>query len=119
STFGGNPLACAAGLAVLDELRDRDLLAHAEEMGKRLVGGLGEIDSGQVREVRGVGLMIGVELRQRAAPVVAGLRAKGLLTVPAGPNVVRFLPPLVITAQQVDAAVAVVKQVLSTNQTAE
>src|SRR5690606_36123592 len=119
STFGGNPLACAAGLAVLDELRDRDVLGNAAEMGKRLMRGLRGIESSQVREVRGMGLMIGIELRQRAAPFVAGLRARGLLTVTAGPNVVRFLPPLVITTEQVDAIVSIVRQELSTAAMAE
>jgi len=105
STFGGNPLACAAGLAVLDEIRDRDLLRHANEMGERLRAGLGAIPSDRIRAVRGAGLMVGVELRERVAPVIAGLRETGLLTVAAGPTVIRFLPPLVITSDQVDAAV--------------
>ncbi len=119
STFGGNPLACAAGLAVLDELRGRDLLGNAAQMGKRLMRGLRGIESSQVREVRGMGLMIGIELRQRAAPFVAGFRARGLLTVTAGPNVVRLLPPLVITTEQVDAIVSIVRQELSTAAMAE
>lgn len=113
STFGGNPLACAAGTAVLDELRDRDLMAHAARMGERLLRGLNGIESRHVREVRGVGLMVGMELRRRAAPFVGALRQRGLLTAPAGPNVVRFLPPLVITAEQVDAVVALVAEVLA------
>ncbi|HZJ10358.1 MAG TPA: aminotransferase class III-fold pyridoxal phosphate-dependent enzyme [Trueperaceae bacterium] len=105
STFGGNPLACAAGLVVLDELTSGGLLEHSQVLGERLRRGLEAIGSDRVRAVRGVGLMIGVELRARAAPVIAGLRRRGVLTVGAGSTVVRFLPPLVITAEQVDEVI--------------
>ena len=108
STFGGNPLACAAGLAVLDEIEERDLLANAERMGERLREGLIALDSPRVRAVRGVGLMVGLELRERVGPVIAGLRERGLLTVAAGANVIRFLPPLVIEPAQVDKVVDIV-----------
>ncbi len=108
STFGGNPLACAAALAVLDEIEESDLMANAAAMGERLMAGLRAIGSERVREVRGRGLMVGLELRERAAPVVAGLRRRGLLTVLAGATVVRFLPPLTVDAADVDSAVATV-----------
>ena len=113
TTFGGNPLACAAGLAVLTEIDERGLMDRATLLGERLRIGLAAIDSPRVREVRGVGLMVGLELRERAAPVVKGLLQRGLLTVAAGPNVVRFLPPLVITAEQVDEVVALVRAELA------
>src|SRR5690606_26856868 len=113
TTFGGNPLACAAGLAVLTEIDERGLMDRATSLGERLRVGLAAIDSPRVREVRGVGLMVGLELRERAAPVVKGLLQRGLLTVAAGPNVVRFLPPLVITAEQVDEVVALVRAELA------
>lgn len=108
STFGGNPLACAAALAVLDELESTDLMANARAMGERLLRGLAELDSHRIRTVRGKGLMIGLELKERAAPVIAGLRERGLLTVSAGANVIRFLPPLVVNASEVDRAVTLV-----------
>src|SRR5690606_30272979 len=63
TTFGGNPLACAAGLAVLTEIDERGLMDRATGLGERLRGGLAAIDSPRVREVRGVGLMVGLELR--------------------------------------------------------
>lgn len=108
STFGGNPLACAAGLAVLRELEEGHLCAHAEEMGERLMAGLRAIGSPRVREVRGRGLMVGMELRERSGPVVARLRQRGLLTVAAGATVVRFLPPLVVGPDEIDRAVGLV-----------
>ena len=112
TTFGGNPLAAVAGLTVLTEIRERGLMERARVLGARLRDGLIAIDSPLVREVRGVGLMIGMEMRQRAAPVIAGLLERGLLTVAAGPNVVRFLPPLVITAAEVDEVVRIVRDEL-------
>lgn len=108
STFGGNPLACAAGLAVLDEIEERDLMPNAAAMGERLMSGLRALESPRVREVRGRGLMVGLELREKAAPVAAGLRRRGLLTVLAGATVIRFLPPLTVSAAEVDRAVAAV-----------
>ncbi len=96
STFGGNPLACAAGLAALDVLvRDR-LWERAERLGTTGLARLASLAGPKVREVRGLGLMIGVELRERAAPVLARLEAEGFLAIPAGSTVVRLLPPLVI-----------------------
>lgn len=108
TTFGGNPLACAAGAAVLREIAEHDLMSNARVMGERLRAGLTAMASPRVRQVRGVGLMVGLELKQRAAPVVNGLRQSGLLTTMAGATVVRFLPPLMINAAQVDRAVELV-----------
>ena len=112
TTFGGNPLAAAAGLAVLEEIEERDLMANALTLGARLVDGLNALRSDRIREVRGRGLMIGVELKEKAAPVIAELRKAGLLTIAGGPNVIRLLPPLVITAADVDEAVAMFAGVL-------
>lgn len=106
TTFGGNPLAAAAGLAVLDELVERDLMAAARSLGERLQAGLRNIAAPVVSEVRGRGLMIGVQLNVKAAPVIAALREAGVITVAAGGETVRYLPPLVITAAEVDEVVA-------------
>jgi LysW-gamma-L-lysine/LysW-L-ornithine aminotransferase len=96
STFGGNPLACAAGLAALDVLvRDR-LSERAERLGEIARSRLAGLSPERVREVRGLGLLWGIELRDRAAPVLSELEAKGYLAIPAGSTVVRLIPPLVI-----------------------
>jgi LysW-gamma-L-lysine/LysW-L-ornithine aminotransferase len=112
TTFGGNPLAAAAGLAVLEEIEARDLMAHAERMGRRFREGIEALGSPRVREVRGLGLMLGVELKEKAAPIIAALRDEGLLLINAGANVIRFVPPLVITEDEVDEAVAAFGRVL-------
>ncbi len=113
STFGGNPLASAAGLAVLEEIEERRLMAHARAMGERLMDGLRRAGGERVREVRGRGLMVGMELKEKAAPVIAALRSAGVLTIAGGATVVRFLPPLVISQAQVDEVVRRVGDVLA------
>jgi LysW-gamma-L-lysine/LysW-L-ornithine aminotransferase len=96
STFGGNPLACAAGLAALDVLVREHLSERAARLGASAAPRLAALPPAQVREVRGLGLMWGIELRERAAPVLAALEARGYLAISAGSTVVRLLPPLVI-----------------------
>ncbi|HKI58293.1 MAG TPA: acetylornithine/succinylornithine family transaminase [Trueperaceae bacterium] len=113
TTFGGNPLASAAGLAVLQEIEGRDLMAHARRVGERLMAGLREAGGDRVREVRGRGLMVGMELKEKAAPIIASLRDAGVLTIAGGATVIRFLPPLVISEAQVDRVVDRVAGVLS------
>jgi len=105
STFGGNPLASAAGLAVLQELEEANLLAHVRSAGERLQAGLAGIGGPLIREVRGKGLMIGVELAEAAAPYIGRLREAGVLTVGAGSHVIRFVPPLIISEDEVDEVV--------------
>ncbi len=87
-------------------------MARAVTLGSRLVDGLTALRSERVREVRGRGLMVGVELKEKAAPVIASLRQAGLLTISGGPNVIRLLPPLVITEADVDEAVGLFAEVL-------
>ncbi len=105
STFGGNPLACAAASAALDVLVEEDLPRRAERLGKRLTRGLTALDHRAVREVRGPGLMVGLELRVRAGPVVGGLARRGVLPLTSGATVLRYLPPLIITEAEVDTVV--------------
>lgn len=112
STFGGNPLACAAANAVLDVMENEALPENAAEIGAYLLESLQALDSSLIREVRGVGLMIGIELKEKAAPHSAALLAQGVITVPAGLTTIRLLPPLVITRQQAERVVAAVSQVL-------
>jgi acetylornithine/LysW-gamma-L-lysine aminotransferase len=112
STFGGNPLVCAAAVAAIDALVAEDLPARAAETGAYLLERLRALDAPGVRAVRGRGLMIGVELRGRARPVMAALRERGVLAMTAGLAVLRLLPPLVITPGQCDEVVAALREAL-------
>lgn len=112
STFGGNPLACAAGRAVLRVLADEDLPGRAARLGEQFVQELRELDSPNIREVRGRGLMIGVDLRSRAGPVIKALMNRGILVIPGGPTVLRLLPPLVIAEEELADIVRGIADVL-------
>jgi len=103
STFGGNPLACAASLAALSEMERLDLPARAAENGAHFRERLQEINSPVIREVRGLGLLVGVELKRKSAPFIQALMGRGVMALSAGMNVIRFLPPLVITREQLDS----------------
>jgi LysW-gamma-L-lysine/LysW-L-ornithine aminotransferase len=113
TTFGGNPLACAAAIAAIGEMRRLDLARCARERGEQLQSGLRAIDSPRVREVRGLGLMVGLEMKENAGPTIRALQDQGVLTLGAGPTVVRYLPPLVITAAQVDRVIAATASALA------
>ena len=113
STFGGNPLACAAALSTIHVIESERLPQLAAERGNQLVAGLRAIGSPVVREVRGLGLMVGVEFKSKAAPYLAGLAERGVLALSAGATVMRFLPPLVISAEDVDTVVAQVADALA------
>jgi acetylornithine/LysW-gamma-L-lysine aminotransferase len=113
STFGGNPLACAASLAAIDVLESQDLPGRAAELGDWFQAGLRKIESPLIREVRGKGLMIGVELKQKVTPYLMALMEQGVLALPAGLTVLRFLPPLVIDQSDLGKVVEAVKKVLA------
>jgi LysW-gamma-L-lysine/LysW-L-ornithine aminotransferase len=112
STFGGNPLATAASLAALDVLESEALPQRAAEMGEYLLEKLQEINSPLIREVRGLGLMVGIEIKQKVAPYLQALTERGVLAQPAGLTVIRLLPPLVITREQIDRVVETLRAVL-------
>jgi len=113
STFGGNPLACAASLAAMDYLEAHHLADHAAELGAWFLARLRQIQSPLIREVRGLGLMVGIELKQKATPYLQALMRQGVLALPAGLTVLRFLPPLVVTQAQLARAADAVEQVLA------
>lgn len=113
TTFGGNPLACAAAVATIDEHLRLGLARNAAERGKQLREGLASIESPKVREVRGLGLLLGIELKENAAPTLKALQDHGVLALGAGPTVVRYLPPLVITAAQVDTVIEATRAALA------
>lgn len=112
STFGGNPLACSAALATLSILEDENLVARSAELGAWFCEQLVALELPLVREVRGLGLMIGIECRQRVYPIVQRLMAQGMLTLTAGSTVLRLLPPLTITRQQLQTVLDTLAQVL-------
>lgn len=112
STFGGNPLVCAAALATIRTIESDGLAERAAELGQRFLAGLQAIASPEVREVRGLGLMLGVQMKSNSARYLAALADRGVLALAAGATVMRFLPPLVISAEDVDTVVGHVRSVL-------
>jgi acetylornithine/succinyldiaminopimelate/putrescine aminotransferase len=108
STYGGNLLACRAGLYVVDQLLEGGLLEHVQRVGAHFEGRLTELASKQpmVKELRGVGLMRGLEVDRPAADIVEAARPLGLLANATSKTVVRLLPPLTITETEIDEAVS-------------
>jgi LysW-gamma-L-lysine/LysW-L-ornithine aminotransferase len=113
STFGGNPLSCAAANAALQIIEEEDLPGQAAAKGAYLIDKLKRIESPNIREVRGVGLMIGIELKHKVAPYLKALQEKKVIALNAGMTVIRLLPPLVITYEQIDTAVHALTEVLA------
>lgn len=113
STFGGNPLACAAANAALKFMVGEELDQRAQELGGRFMDSLRGLNSPHIREVRGRGLMIGLELRSRAGPFLSALLEMGIAAIPTGASVIRFLPPLIIGEEDIDLTVSTVKEVLN------
>jgi len=112
STFGGNPLSCAAANAALDVIQEEDLPGQAEAKGKYLMEKLKKIESPNIREVRGMGLMVGIEMKQKVAPYIKALQERRIIALNAGMTVIRLLPPLVISYEQIDHLVEVLTEVL-------
>ena len=112
STFGGNPIACAAALASIKVIEDEALVDKAKTLGDYFRTELRRIESKKIREVRGLGLMIGVELKQKAGAYVQKLMGKGVVALLAGATVIRLLPPLVISQEEIDTVVKALKEVL-------
>lgn len=107
TTFGGNPFATHVAIAALDSIRDEELERQAEEKGTYMMNKLNEKVSEHpaVKEIRGLGLMVGVELHQAARPVVERMFEEKILANAAHGNVVRFLPPLVISYEEIDRVI--------------
>ena len=111
STFGGNPTVCAAALASIKVIESEGLVEKAKTLGEYFQDKLRKIESQKIREVRGLGLMIGVELKEKAGPYVQKLMEKGVIALLAGATVIRLLPPLVITRKEIDTAVAALNEI--------
>jgi acetylornithine/LysW-gamma-L-lysine aminotransferase len=112
STFGGNPTACAAALASLAVIEKEGLVERARTLGAYFLAELKGIRSPKIREVRGLGLMLGIELKEKAGTVVQQLMDRGIVVLLAGATVIRLLPPLVVTKEEIDVVVAALKEVL-------
>ena len=116
STFGGNPLACAAALAVLEVIEDEGLLAKVKELSAWYLGELEKLVKefpGQLLSVRGKGFLLGIVLAEAPAALLAKLRGNGLLTVPAAGNVLRLLPPLTVNKKELQTSLDILQKTLS------
>jgi ornithine--oxo-acid transaminase len=113
STFGGNPLACAVSIASLDVLEEENLVERSLKLGNYFVERLKEINNPIIKEIRGRGLFIGVELTESARAYCEKLKENGLLCKETHETVIRFAPPLVITEEELDWAIERIKRVLS------
>lgn len=113
STFGGNPMACAVSLASLDVLVDEKLAERSLELGEYFVSKLKEINNPMIKDVRGRGLFIGVELNEPARKYCEQLKEEGLLCKETHDTVIRFAPPLVITKEELDWAIERIQKVLT------
>jgi ornithine--oxo-acid transaminase len=112
STFGGNPLACAVSIAALDVLVEENLVERSLELGQYFIKKLKEIDHPHIKEVRGRGLFIGVELTEPARKYCEALKEEGLLCKETHDTVIRFAPPLIISESELDWAIERIKKVL-------
>lgn len=113
STFGGNPLACAVSIAALDVLVEENLAERSRELGEYFLAELKKIQHPKIKEVRGRGLFIGLELTEAARPYCEALKEKGLLCKETHDTVIRFAPPLVIEKADLDWALERIREVLS------
>lgn len=113
STFGGNPLACAAGIASIDFMLENKLWEQAEAKGKYFKEKLEQHSLTKVREIRQIGLMIGIEMKDKSQPVILELLANKIVALPAGTTVLRLLPPLVISYEDLDIVINKLVEILS------
>lgn len=113
STFGGNPLACAAANAAIHFMREQKLDERAARLGAFFIDRLKNIRSKKIREVRGLGLMVGIELKETSGPHIQRLMEEGILTLAAGPTVIRYLPPLVIEESDLQFVADITAKILA------
>ena len=116
TTFGGNPVSCAAGVVVMREIFEGGLMRNADVAGAHFMKGLGKLRKefpSLVRDVRGLGLMLGMELTRPCDTIVAEMLRAGVLANCTNQNVIRIIPPLIITTAQIDEALALMRGVLA------
>lgn len=116
STFGGNPLACSASLAAIKTLKEEKLVEKSKENGEYFLSQLRKnIDESVYKDIRGLGLIIGIEMKQKVGPYLVKLMEKNILALTAGKLVVRYLPPLIIEKEHIDRVVEATGEVLGRN----
>jgi len=115
STFGGTPIATAAVKATLETIVGQGIVAHAAKQGEYLISKLRQELAGNalVNEVRGLGLIVGIECKEPVADLIVKAQQQGLLVITAGPNVIRLLPNLLVTNEEIDQAVAILGKILA------
>jgi len=114
STFGGNPVACSAGLATLEVILGESLIERAELLGKYLLGKLSELKEKNklISDVRGKGLMLGIELSIAGKEIVVECASRGVLLNCTAETFIRFLPPLIVTEEEIDTGINVLDDIL-------
>ena len=112
TTFGGNPLGAAAGIAAIEFMQESELAKQAEEKGNYFVSKIDVDNLSKVRGVRNLGLMIGIELKEKVQPYLQQLLEKNILAMPAGKTILRLLPPAVITNEELDKVAEVLNEML-------
>ena len=116
NTFGGNPICCASALAAVQTIIEEKIPQKAKEMGNYLLGKLAELKTkvNCIIEIRGKGLMVGVEFNQPVKEIIKKMRENGVIVGMAGANVLRMVPPLIITKDQIDTAVQNLEEIIKT-----
>lgn len=112
TTFGGNPVACSGALVVLDTVCNKEKLKEIQENGEYLMDLLKNIKSPLIKDVRGKGLMIGIEVTESPAEIQKKALEKGLLVLTAGKSVIRLLPPLIISKEEIEKAVKILEEAI-------
>jgi len=115
TTFGGNPLSSVAGTATLNFIEEHDLLEQVTELGKYFLDQLSAIDSDKIREVRGLGFMIAIELKEKVSKYLRALQNEGIIAISSGATVIRLLPPYIISKEDIDLTIEKIRSILNSN----
>jgi acetylornithine/succinyldiaminopimelate/putrescine aminotransferase len=115
STFAGGPVICRVAEVVLDRISSPTMLAHINAMGELLQERLEELHSPHIQDVRGLGLMVGIEMDQPVASMIKAGHAHGVLMINAGANILRLLPPLIVEESHIDEFVTTLGAILTEN----
>ncbi len=115
STFGANPTACVAATAVIKQIKEKTLLLNATKMGDYFLKELKKINHPVILDIKGKGLMIGIEIKENTTPYLRKMQESGLIAASSSSNTIRFLPPITVTKSEIDEALNIVREVFSQN----